>query len=324
MSSTPALSVIVPNWNGADVLSSCLASIRRFAPPGTETIVVHNASEDGSRELLDVLRPEVRCVPMTENVGFGRAVNAGVAAARGSVVLILNNDAELLTPLDPGLDAIAAGKAAALGGRMVDAAGNYVATCGVEPRPWLMARPALIYRRGEPFRSGAFPVSGEVTPVDWVHGSFILVSVAAYRAVSGFDEAVFLYGEEQDLCRRLRDRGYRVGFLPEIGYRHLSGYRSERYPHALAGLRYYCRKHYGHVGFGVALCSVAGGAAARAGYRVLRWSVSHDRRDLVRARLATVAVLDCVRFRGAPRTAAGRPSRPAPRHFVSEVADAIQ
>jgi GT2 family glycosyltransferase len=96
--STPLFSVIIPNWNGAHHLPTCLNALRTQTYPRVEVIVADNASTDGSRDLLAAQYPEVRVVALLENRGFTGACNAGMSAANGDFVALLNNDTEV----DPG------------------------------------------------------------------------------------------------------------------------------------------------------------------------------------------------------------------------------
>ncbi|MBI4790649.1 MAG: glycosyltransferase family 2 protein [Chloroflexi bacterium] len=88
------LSVIIPNFNGMRLLPVCLDALRRQTLQNFETIVVDDGSTDGSRELLAREYPEVRVAALETNRGFVRAVNEGIRAARGDVVVLLNNDTE--------------------------------------------------------------------------------------------------------------------------------------------------------------------------------------------------------------------------------------
>ncbi|HLF27664.1 MAG TPA: glycosyltransferase family 2 protein [Anaerolineae bacterium] len=92
------LSVIIPNWNGAQHLPTCLASLRQQTYRHLEVIVADNASSDGSRELLARDYAEVKVLALERNRGFTGACNAGIRAAQGKFVALLNNDTEL----DPG------------------------------------------------------------------------------------------------------------------------------------------------------------------------------------------------------------------------------
>jgi GT2 family glycosyltransferase len=91
------ISIIIPHWNAIHHLPTCLESLRRQTHPHVETIVADNGSTDGSLELLARDYPEVRMLPLGENRGFTGACNAGMRAARGEFVALLNND----TAADP-------------------------------------------------------------------------------------------------------------------------------------------------------------------------------------------------------------------------------
>jgi GT2 family glycosyltransferase len=94
----PLFSVVIPNWNGAHYLPACLDTLREQTYPNVEIIVADNASTDGSLDLLRDQYPDVRIVALPENRGFTGACNAGMGAARGDYIALLNNDTEV----DPG------------------------------------------------------------------------------------------------------------------------------------------------------------------------------------------------------------------------------
>jgi GT2 family glycosyltransferase len=94
VSDRPPVSVVIPNWNGIDHLPTCLDALRRQTYPDLEVIVADNASTDGSQALLRRDYPAVRLVELPENRGFTGACNAGIEAARGEIVILLNNDTE--------------------------------------------------------------------------------------------------------------------------------------------------------------------------------------------------------------------------------------
>jgi GT2 family glycosyltransferase/glycosyltransferase involved in cell wall biosynthesis len=98
--STRAASIVIPNWNGRDLLEKYLPSVIAAASgnPDNEVIVVENASTDGSRELLRQRFPQVRVLEMPVNLGFGGGSNAGFRAAKNDIVILLNSDMRV----DPG------------------------------------------------------------------------------------------------------------------------------------------------------------------------------------------------------------------------------
>ena len=95
---TPTVSIVIPVFNKRELTEACLASLRRHtSAPETEVIVVDNGSTDGTGEWLRELeaKGELRALLHLENLGFARACNAGAAAARGELLLFLNNDTEV-------------------------------------------------------------------------------------------------------------------------------------------------------------------------------------------------------------------------------------
>jgi len=92
--SAALLSVIIPNWNGAAHLPTCLRALRAQTHPQIEVIVVDNGSADGSQALIRTEFPEVQLIALPENRGFTGACNVGLRAARGAFLALLNNDTE--------------------------------------------------------------------------------------------------------------------------------------------------------------------------------------------------------------------------------------
>jgi len=95
VSDTPVLSIVIPNWNGKHFLQTCLDSLRAQSYQQIEIIIADNASEDGSQAFIRENYPEVRLVELPENRGFTGACNAGMMAATGQYIALLNNDTEV-------------------------------------------------------------------------------------------------------------------------------------------------------------------------------------------------------------------------------------
>ncbi len=98
MTDTPLFSVVIPNWNGLRFLPVCLDALAAQTYPNIEVIIADNASTDGSQAFIRQNYPAVVLVELPENRGFTGACNAGMQAARGEYVSLLNNDTEA----DPG------------------------------------------------------------------------------------------------------------------------------------------------------------------------------------------------------------------------------
>jgi hypothetical protein len=206
-----ALSVVVVNWNGAAYLGACLDAARGG---GRELIVVDNASRDGSAALVRRDHPDVRWIANDANLGFARAANRGLHAARGEHVLFLNPDARAN---DQAIEASVAVLAADPGVGLVgvaqrDASGSLTPT--VEPffSLWELRRS---WARRVCAPQGPGPVE-----VDWCHGAFLLGRRAELLALGGFDEAYFLYAEDMDLCFRVHASGRSVVYLPQVSIVH--------------------------------------------------------------------------------------------------------
>ena len=91
----PRLSVIIPNWNGLKHLDTCLSALRRQTERSIEVIVADNASNDGSQVFIAAHYPEVIMLTLPTNRGFTGACNAGLRAAHGAIMVLLNNDTEV-------------------------------------------------------------------------------------------------------------------------------------------------------------------------------------------------------------------------------------
>lgn len=230
------VSVVVVSYN---VRRHVLDALRSVPPGGDlqiETIVVDNASSDGSVATIREEFPETIVVEAGENRGFGAANNLGLRRARGRYVLFLNPDAELrpgaLERLVAYLDARP--DVGIVGPRLRHPDGTVqpsrrrfpsIRTLLVEstvPGRWWSGWPAL--RR---YYLDDVP-DDDAQDVDWLVGAALLVRRDAIEALGGFDERFFLYSEELDLARRFRLRGWRVVYDPEAEVIHHEGKSSEQ------------------------------------------------------------------------------------------------
>jgi GT2 family glycosyltransferase len=205
----PRLSVIIPTYNGRKLLESCLPSLARFAPRnGLEVIVADDASTDGTAEWLLENHPKVQIVRLGKNGGFVAAANAGIAAARGEFIQLLNNDAEVtsgwfeeaLKPFsDPTVGSVA-------------------------PLVLLRADPSRVDSAGDSYHFVGWPSKrghGEAAakwlqmPSDRVFGasgSSAIYRAEALRKVGAYDPAFGSYYEDIDLAFRLRWAGFACVF----------------------------------------------------------------------------------------------------------------
>lgn len=244
------ISVLIANHDGRRHLAHCLGHLGRQAGSYGEVIVVDNASSDGSAEMVRREFPQVRLLALDENVGFGGANNRGAAIAGGEKLLLLNSDAWLadgaLERLAAALDAAPRGAAAAAELYYPD--GRRQFAWAPETGVWGEAVQKLRNR----FEDRAFchrPPPRLLAPLcgpGWLSAACLLVDREAFDAVGGFDEEIFLYFEDVDLCRRLRRAGWGLLVVPgAVAYHVKGGSRpSERgeIEYRRAQLYYY-RKH---------------------------------------------------------------------------------
>ncbi|MHB0876062.1 MAG: glycosyltransferase family 2 protein, partial [Anaerolineae bacterium] len=213
----PAASVVIPNYNGVSLLPGCLDALRRQSRSDFETIVVDDASTDGSLALLSKRYPEVRLVPLARNRGFTGAVNAGIAAAQGETIVLLNSDTEA-TPA--WLEAL-------LGAFAVDPGVGMVAS-----RMMLFDRRDVFHSAGDLYGRDGIPRNRGVWQQDrgqydasaYVFGpcgGAAAYSRAMLEQVGTLDERLHMYLEDVDMAWRGQLRGFRCLYAPDARLYHM-------------------------------------------------------------------------------------------------------
>jgi GT2 family glycosyltransferase len=214
----PLASVIVPSLNGAHLLPACLDSLTRQSHPNLEVIVADGASTDSTSELLAERYPSVRLVMLRRNRGFAGNVNAGLRAARGEVLCLLNNDAQADRDwVSASVEALAlhhdigsvASKVLYADGRTMNSAGD------------LLCRDGAARQRG----------NGHADGPEWNASTFVFGAsggAAAYRRdmlqdVGLLDERFFMYLEDVDLAFRAQLRGWSCKYEPLARVVHVGG-----------------------------------------------------------------------------------------------------
>src|SRR5262249_55675556 len=235
-SAPPRVSVVVVSFNTREVLLRCLAALHAHVRLPFETIVVDNASADGSADAVRAGFPDARVVANSANVGFSRANNLGLRAARGEHVLVLNSDCEVRPGAVEALAAVldARPDVAIVGPRTVGSDGRPQVSFGPRLTPLGEWRQRRLVRGG---REGRADVLREVAALaareqepDWVSASCLLARRRALDAVGGFDESFFLYEEDVDLCLRVRAAGGRVVYTPTAEVVHHLGRSMDQAP----------------------------------------------------------------------------------------------
>lgn len=275
----PTTSIIIPNWNGAHLLPSCLDALHKQTLQPTETIVVDNGSTDESRILLAEQYPELQVVALPTNRLFAGAVNQGIRISQGTIVVLLNNDA---APEPPWLEEL-------------------TAALDRHPEAGMAASKLLLYDRPSHFHS-----AGDFYGLDGVPGNRGVweedkgqydqeelvfspcAAAAAYRrelleTIGLFDEDLGAYCEDVDLAFRAQLAGYRCVYAPRARVRHRLS--------ATGGgplASYYCGRNFLHV----AIKNIPLPILRKHWWRILRsqvgyllTSILHLREPAARARL---------------------------------------
>lgn len=208
------VSVIIVSYQTADLIGPCLASVLSQREVTTEVFVVDNASTDGSAAVVAAGFPAVHLTANEENRGFGAANNQVLPRCRGRHILFLNPD----TVLQEGC--LAAAAAHMDGHPELGLAGLRILN------PDGSDQESVSYRYlSERYTTGELAeLPGEIAAV---LGAAMIASRSAVDAIGGFDEDFFLYGEDEDLCLRLRRRGLQIGYIPAARVLHHHG-QSER------------------------------------------------------------------------------------------------
>jgi len=233
------LSVIIVNWNTAELLVQCLESLgvasKRLS---VETIVVDNASTDNSCDAVKKDFPSVRLMECNTNLGFSKANNLGIRAAAGQYICLINSDVVLsescLDRMYEYMDQHS--RIGILGPKVLNADGTLQGSIRQFPSVWntlcrTLALDVLLPKSrllGGFFMRFANP--DQVIAVDALSGCFWMVRRDALNQIGLLDEGFFMYAEDLDYCKRSRLKGWENVYFPEADIIHFGGASSARAP----------------------------------------------------------------------------------------------
>ncbi|MEQ8667328.1 MAG: glycosyltransferase family 2 protein [Rhodospirillales bacterium] len=276
--------------NSAAVIGDMLASI----PPDIPVIICDNLSDDGTPDIVARDRPSATLIRRDVNDGYGRGMNRALAVVDTPYAFLMGPDTTLA---DGAIERLAGTAerfpgAGLVGPEIRNPDGSVELSHDVE----LERRAALGRRDGEPAPAG--PLCA-----DFLSGAGWLVRMDALRAIGGFDPAIFLYYEDDDVCRRMRRTGYSLVLDPAAVITHIGGgsvpatgtYSWFKYWHMGWSRLYFARKH-GGAAWGEYL-RTAPRLLVKAAFYALTVQSGKARRDLARFSGMTAAL------RGKPSTA---------------------
>lgn len=223
----PRVSVIIPHYNGADILQKCFESLKNDTFRDKEIILVDNASSDNSVTMTRELFPEVKILELKVNQGFAGGCNRGIEQAAGEYICILNNDTvhqrDWLKHLVSYLDAHAdtASVMPKIKNFHNDGQFDYSGGSG-----GFLDKYAYPFVRGRLFDeleedNGQYD---DIRNIFWCSGTAFLIRTSVLQEIGTFDEEFFAHMEEIDLHWRLHLAGYRAAVVPAAVIRHMSGW----------------------------------------------------------------------------------------------------
>lgn len=272
------LSIVIVNYNTKDHLINCLKSVFRHTHGlKFEVIVVDNASSDDSVAAVKAYaaRKPIRVLPLDKNIGFGPANNRGAAAAKGDWLLFLNSDTLFNDNVLPRTLAKARSipHLGALTCKLKNPDGTVQPTGGFFPNlfnlaAWMLFIDDLPYidRLVKPVHPKTHWYRRSWSP-DWITGAFFLTPKEVFNRVGEFDENIFMYVEDTEICYRLKKAGLKVVYLSHPSIIHLGGQSSSSgfgLVKEAEYLTYYFKKHHSPFSAAVASALIKLGALLRA------------------------------------------------------------
>ena len=254
------LSIVIVNYKTRGLLKQCLKGLRLVRPRiDHEIIIVDNASNDGTKEMIEEFFPEVHLIVNDRNRGFAVGNNQGILAATGRYVMILNPDIAVLEGSIEKLIVFLESHpdAAAVGPKLVNPDGSIQFSCYRFPAPMIP-----LYRRTP---LGLLPwarrslrhylmmdINHDISrTADWLLGACLVVRRMAIDRIGLMDERFFLYFEDVDWCRRFWRAGFKVYYVPSALMVHyhqrlsaesqgfLSLFSSSTRIHIMSGIKYF-------------------------------------------------------------------------------------
>lgn len=253
------LSTVTVGYFSREPLLQCLEGLMaETAGLEAETVVVDNASTDGTLEAVARAFPRVRSIANTENVGYARAVNQGIAATTGEFVIVMNPDCTIRAGAVSTLIGYLREhpRTGVAGPKLVNTDGSLEFSARGFPDhfTFLFNRYSLLTRLFPNNRhTRRYLLSdwdhASARDVDWLSGAFLMVRRAAIDQVGGMDEAFFMFNEDVDWCRRLKHAAWAVSYVPEaVVVHHMGASRSKVSNQVILerhrGMIHYFHKHH--------------------------------------------------------------------------------
>lgn len=231
------LSVVVVTYNSRDVIKPCLDSVLNSRNVNQHAVVVDNASPDNTAAVISSDYRDICLLNNKDNLGFAAACNQALRHCKGKYVLFLNPDTEL-TPdtLSQAIGYMEANSSVGLAG------------CRISSPDGIMQDSVSYKYPGQKFASRE--LQGLPGSIACVLGAAMIARLDLIKKLNGFDEDFFLYGEDQDLCLRVRKAKWSIGFISAATVIHIGGHSEQGFPASDVWIKkinaelLFQRKHY--------------------------------------------------------------------------------
>jgi len=276
------LSIVTVGWNTEVLLHECLTAVSATIENlSFEVIVVDNGSSDNSVQMVREQFPHAHLIVNERNLGFAKATNQGVSVATGTYVLLLNSDVVLQRgAVERMIDLLERTPEAGIVGSalVIPEVGYQLGAAGFEPTlasalcyySFLSKLSPLVFKGIWLEHRRRFKSEIEV---DWVSGACLLTRSELFRSLGPLNESYFMYLEDVEWCRRARQSGWRILYLPTVEVLHR--YRGSASPSALTqwldSLDRYYRANHGRLETGLFHALAACGFMVRS----LGWCIWH-------------------------------------------------
>lgn len=247
------VSIILVNYNGADVLPDCLNSLDQLVPKDNcEIILVDNNSQDDSPNLVAENFPDVKILRLPKNYGFGIGNNAGAKIAKGKFLFLLNTDTILTTNILPHLVELMEKNhdVGIIGTKLLfpdkSFQISFAYTIGIKGE--FLAKKLHTDAEDKAKLNCLEQDFQEIREVDIVVGAALFIRADLFHSLGGFDENFFVYFEDADLCKRVQEQGYKVIYTPHVSLIHIRGHSMKKNANPMAveyrrSQIYYYKKH---------------------------------------------------------------------------------
>lgn len=259
------LSIIILSYNTKDITRRCLEKLKvakvyceKRLGNKIEVIILDNASEDGSAQMIKEDFPWVKLIVSKENTGFSKGNNLAMKQSKNPYILLLNSDVYLeeeslyktLAYFRVNLNCDLSGARLNYSTGKLQPSAGYLLT-PLNSVPWIfgISNIPVIERFTQPFHPTYRSFFARAHQVGWVSGAFLMLKRSVFDKTHGFDENIFMYMDEVEWCKRIKDLGFKVWYVPRVEVVHLHGASNKfdlkmQYINELKGIKYYFKKHY--------------------------------------------------------------------------------